>query len=276
MSEVKRPIGRALAAPRRGVASFFSGLSFPFKGARLVYFEHPGLVRYWIVPILVTLGALVGAVAAVVTYEGALTSSLWSTPAGDGWEADLARAFHWVFEALVVVVLAIAALAATLLVSGIVSAPFNARLAEVVDERVTGRAAPSFAVGRALKDVGRAMVIETTFFAVNAVLLVLSLAVPVVSPFTGALGFLFAALYFGISYVETPQATRGRGLGDRLRLVTQHPMAILGFGTGVGLFLFVPLVNLLFMPAAVAGGVLFHAALEESDQRASDQSATSG
>jgi CysZ protein len=268
MSEVKRPIGRALAAPRRGVASFFGGLSFPFKGARLVYFEHPGLVRYWIVPILVTLVALVGAVAAVVTYEGALTTSLWSTPAGDGWEADLARAFHWVFEALVVVVLAIAALAGTLLVSGIVSAPFNARLAEVVDERVTGRAAPSFAVGRALKDVGRAMVIETTFFVVNAVLLVLSLAVPVISPATGALGFLFAALYFGISYVETPQATRGRGLADRLRLVTQHPMAILGFGTGVGLFLFVPLVNLLFMPAAVAGGVLFHAALEESDQSA--------
>ena len=36
----------------------------------------------------------------------------------------------------------------------------------------------------------------------------------------------------------------------------------LGFGAGVGLFVFVPLVNLLFMPAAVAGGVLFHAELE--------------
>jgi CysZ protein len=265
MTSDARPIGRALAAPRRGAVSFFRGLSFPFRGARLVFLESPGLVRYWIVPILVTLVALVLSIAAVVHYEGALTSALWAEPVGDGWEAELARVFHGLFEALLVAVLVIAALAATLLVSGIVSAPFNARLAEVLDERVTGCPAPSFALGRALRDVARALVIETTFFAVNALLLVVSLALPVLSPVTGALGLVFSALYFGISYLETPQATRGRGLGDRLGLVRRHPMAMLGFGAGVGIFLFVPLVNLVFMPAAVAGGVLFHAALEASD-----------
>jgi CysZ protein len=266
MNGAKRPIGRALAAPRRGAASFFRGLTYPFKGARLVYVEHPGLVRYWIVPIVVTLAALVGSVAAVITYEDALTASLWAPPVGEGWEADLARIAHALFEALVVAVLVIAALASTLLVSGIVSAPFNARLAEVLDEEVTGEVAPAFEIERALGDVGRAIVIETTFFAVNAALLVVSLVVPMVSPVTGGLGLLFAALYFGVSYVETPQATRGRGLRDRLRLVRRHPMAILGFGAGVALFLCVPLVNLLFMPAAVAGGVLFHAALEDLEE----------
>ncbi len=265
MIDARRPIGRALSAPRRGAASFLGGLAFPFKGARLVYVEHPGLVRYWIVPILVTLFAFLGSILAVVGYEDTLTSSLWAAPAGDGWEVDLARGAHWLFEALVVVVLVIGALVATLLVSGIVSAPFNARLAEILDERVTGRAAPPFAVGRALRDVGRAIVIESTFFAVNAALLLLSLFVPVLSPVTGAVGLAFGALYFGITYVETPEATRGRGLANRLRLVRRHPAAILGFGAGVGLFLCVPLVNLLFMPAAVAGGVLFHAALEASD-----------
>ena len=35
-----------------------------------------------------------------------------------------------------------------------------------------------------------------------------------------------------------------------------------GFGTGVWLFLFIPLVNLLFMPAAVAGGTLLFLDLE--------------
>ena len=265
MTGPERPIGRALAAPRLGVVSFFGGLSFPFKGARLVYVREPGLMRYWAVPIVVTLGALALSIFGVFHYEGALTSSLWEDPVGEGWAVDLARAAHAVFEVLVVVLLAALALAVTLLVSGIVAAPFNARLAEVLDERVTGRVAPPFALSRVLRDLGRAMVIETTFFVVNAVLLVISLAVPVLSPFTGAFGLLFGALYFGIAYVETPQATRGRGLGDRLALVRRHPMALLGFGTGVGLFLFVPLVNVVFMPAAVAGGVLFHAALEAAD-----------
>lgn len=259
-----RPIGHALAAPRRGLAAFFGGLSFPFQGARLVYVRHPEMIRYWIVPLIVTLAALVGSVTAVVAYEGALTSSLWDTPVGEGFDVDLARVLHSLFEVLVVIALGIGALAATLLVSGIVSAPFNARLAEVLDERVTGRVAPPFAFRRVLRDVGRAIVIETTFFAVNAVLLVLSLFVPAISPITGVLGLVFGALYFGISYVETPQATRDRSLRDRARLVQEHPMALLGFGAGVGLFLCVPLLNLLFMPAAVAGGVLFHAALEAS------------
>ncbi len=272
MTDASRPIARALAAPRRGVASFLSGLSYPFKGARLVYVEHRDLVRYWIVPILVTLLALVASVAGVWVYEGALTSSLWETPVGDEWDADVARFAHSLFEGLVVIVLVVAAVAATLLVSGIVSAPFNARLAEILDERVTGRAAPPFAAGRALRDVGRAIVIEATFFAVNAALLVVSLVVPAISPVTGVFGLVFGALYFGIAYVETPQASRDRGLRDRFRLVREHPMAILGFGAGVGVFLCVPLVNLLFMPAAVAGGVLFHAALEADSDR--DQSSS--
>lgn len=258
-------IGRALAAPRRGAAAFLRGLSFPFKGARLVYLEQPGLVRYWIVPILVTLAALAAAAFSVVRFEHTLTSSLWAAPTGEGWDADLARTAHAVFEGLVVVLLVVAALVLTLLVSGIVSAPFNARLAEILDEKVTGRVAPPFALGRVLRDVGRAVVIETTFFVVNAVLLVISLAVPAAAPVTGVLGLVFGALYFGVAYVETPQATRDRGLGERLRFVGRHPAAILGFGTGVGVLLCVPLVNLLFMPAAVAGGVLFHAALEASE-----------
>jgi len=35
-----------------------------------------------------------------------------------------------------------------------------------------------------------------------------------------------------------------------------------GFGTGVWLFLFIPFLNLFFMPAAVAGGTLLYLDLE--------------
>jgi CysZ protein len=260
MVDASRPVGRALGAPRRGLGAFFHGLGFSFRGARLVYLEQHGLAAYWLVPIVVTVLALALSIAAVVTYEGAVTSWLWPEPA-EGWD-DLSSFFHALLEGLVILVMTVLAFVATLLASGIASAPFNARLAEILDERITGEVAPPFAIGRALRDVGRVIVIETTFFAVNALLLILSFAVPVLGPLTGALGLAFGALYFGVSYLETPQGTRGRSLGDRVRLVRDRPMEILGFGAGVGLFLFVPLLNLLFMPAAVAGGVLLHAELE--------------
>jgi CysZ protein len=262
MAASTRPVRRALAAPRRGLAAFFHGLAFSFRGARLVYLEQSGLAVYWLVPILVTALALGASVAAVVTYADAITAWLWTPPSGEGWEADLARAIYVVFELLVTIVLAALAFVLTLLLSSVVSAPFNGRLAEILDERITGQTAPPFAIGRVLRDVGRVLVIETAFFALNAVLVIVSLVAPVLGPVTGPLGLVLAALYFGISYLETPQATRGRTLGERIALVRARPMEIVGFGAGVGLFLFVPLVNLLFMPAAVAGGVLLHAELE--------------
>lgn len=265
MTTLPTPMKHALGAPRRGVAAFFSGLAFPFRGARLVYAERPGLVRYWIVPILVTLAALGGSLAAAFSFHDELTAAVWSAPSGEGWEGDVLRALHSVFDVLVTLALVAVALLLTLVVSGVVAAPFNARLADVVDEVTTGRTPPDFALGRALADVGRALVIESTFFALNVLLFVLSIAVPAAAPVLGVLGLGMGAYYFAIAYVEAPQASRHRTLGDRLRLVARHPMAMLGFGTGVGLLVFVPLVNLFFMPAAVAGGVLFFATLEREN-----------
>lgn len=240
----------------------FRGLSFPFRGARYVYLEHPGLARYWIVPIVVTAIALAGSIGAAVALHDDVTAAMWSAPVGEGWLDTILRALHGVLGVLVALVLLALALLVTVLVSGLVAAPFNARLAEVIDERVTGRAAPPFALRRALGDLGRTAVIEIAFFAINAILLIVSLVVPILGPVLGPLGIVVACFYFAISYVETPQASRGRSLGDRLRLLARHPMAMLGFGAGVGLFLFVPIVNLLFMPAAVAGGVLLHATID--------------
>ena len=43
---------------------------------------------------------------------------------------------------------------------------------------------------------------------------------------------------------------------------TDAEQKVFGFGTGVWLFLFIPLLNLLFMLAAVAGGTLMFLDLE--------------
>jgi CysZ protein len=39
---------------------------------------------------------------------------------------------------------------------------------------------------------------------------------------------------------------------------------VVGFGTGVWVLLFIPLVNLFFMPAAVAGGTMLFVALQDA------------
>lgn len=249
---------------------FIRGLALPFRGARLVYVEHLDLARYWLVPIGITLLVLALSVAGVLHEAGALTRAIWPTPAsGDGgdwgWLLGIA---HDAFSLLVDVVLVVLALLATLLVSGIVAAPFNARLAEVLDERLHGVRPLPFGVRTLVRDLVRSAVIETTFGFVNLVLFVLGVAVPAAAPVITIVGLALWALYFGVAYVDVPQATRGRSLAERARFLASHAAAMLGFGTGVGIFLAIPLVNLFFMPAAVAGGVLFTAEAEAQAESA--------
>lgn len=243
---------------------FFRGLALPFRGARLVYVEHLDLARYWLVPIAITLLVLIASVAGVLRAAPAITAWMWPSSAGAdagdwSWLLGLARG---ALAVLVDVVLVVLALFATLLVSGIVAAPFNARLAEVLDERLHGVAPLPFGLRTLVRDLVRSAVIESSFGLVNLVLFVLGVTVPAASPVLTVVGLVAWALYFGVAYVDVPQATRGRTLAERAGFLRAHLAAMLGFGTGVGLFLVVPLLNLLFMPAAVAGGVLFTAEAE--------------
>lgn len=248
----------AIAVPRRGVVGFFRGLTLPFRGARLVYVDHPDMVRFWLVPILVTLAVLASSIWAVFHYDDTLIAMIWSEPtsAGEGWEGWLLEILHGAFGLLLDALLLALALLVALMVSGLVAAPFNARLSEVLDERLSGVRPPPFEVSRIAVDLLRTAVIEIAFAVINVVLFVAGLAVPVASPVFFAVGMVAWALYFAVAYVDAPLASRGKTLRERLAFVGRHPMALLGFGTGVGIFLVVPLVNLFFMPAAVAGGVL--------------------
>jgi CysZ protein len=242
---------------------FGRGLALPFRGAKLVYVDHPDLIRYWMVPLLVTVAALIGAVAAVLSYDDALVAWLWPDPGtGEGLEGWLLDAAHGAFGLVLTGLLLMVAAVLALFVGTLVAAPFNARLGEVIDERVTGMRPAPLGPGRLALDLLRVALIELGFAAANLALFGVGLVIPGAGPFVFVLGLAVWAGYFAITYVDVPLAARGQGALDRLRFTAAHPLPMLGFGAGVGLFLCVPFVNLLFMPAAVAGGVLLVAELD--------------
>jgi len=94
-------------------------------------------------------------------------------------------------------------------------------------------------------------------------LFVASFALPVAGQAVYSIfGFVFTAMYFALDYIDWPATRRGQGVGERLRIGRQRFVPMFGFGTGVWLFLFIPFLNLFFMPAAVAGGTLLYLDLE--------------
>ena len=108
-----------------------------------------------------------------------------------------------------------------------------------------------------VRTVGLEVLKLSIYVVVMGPLFVISSLVPVVGPAIYSIfGFVFTAMYFAIDYIDWPASRQNRSVAYRFGLLTEHFMPMFGFGSGVWLFLFIPFVNLLFMPAAVAGGTL--------------------
>lgn len=239
----------------------FAGLRYPIRGARFVYREHPSLVRYWAVPVVLTAVALSVSLWAAVEYAPQLADAMFKAPAGEGFWAGALRALHGGLRWLLSLVLGGLALLLCTALSGILAAPFNDALSAAVERIVTGQAPTSSGARAFFGDVGRTLRLEVVKFLTYAGVMLPMFGLSFLLPGGGqliysAFAFLFSIAYLALDYTDWPAARRAWPVRRRLGAMGGHPGTYLGFGIGVWVLLFVPLVNLLFMPAAVAGGTL--------------------
>lgn len=251
----------------RLVVGFWRGFTFPFRGAKFVYRTHPGLVRIWIFPILITCVALAAAITCSFVYGDNLLDAMWATPTGEGVGASIARVFHLLLELLLKVLLVLVGAVLVALMSSVFAAPFNDPLSEAVETLATGNEMPSLSFGKQVRSALRGIVSEIGKLAAYACVMVPLFAISILVPGAGQVvysivGFWLTAVYFAIDYVDWPAQRRNGGFRYRVGMVRRHMPAMLGFGCGVWLLLLIPFVNLFFMPAAVAGGTLLFLELE--------------
>ena len=238
---------------------FFRGLAYPLKGARHVYLQHPNLVRYWIWPVMIMMTVVGGVLGAGWALRETLLDLIWPDPVGEGFWTELLHVLHAVVGLLVAVLLWVVGLVVSLAFASIIAAPFNDLLSEAVEKIVAGNEGPPFSVAELVRGALRSLLLESAklalFVLVMGPLFVASFAIPVAGQaIYTVVGFFFAAFYFGIDYVDWPASRRGHGTRWRFRFAMRNLMPMLGFGVGVWVLLFVPVLNLLLMPAAVAGG----------------------
>lgn len=250
---------------------FFRGLLYPVRGL-VILRRHPGMMRYWLPPIVLTTLALLISVWLASRYHDDALALLWTPPGQGDWQHWLLSALYWVVRAVAFVLGVGLAMLVTVVLANLFAAPFNDALSEAVEEVETGQPAPAFSLTRALRDLGRSVGLElvkvSIYAAVMAPLLVASWLLPGVGQ---ALYMVFASLftwlYFAIDYVDWPASRRGLGWRARLGLLRVRPFLMLGFGFAVAICLFVPLLNLCFMPFAVAGGTRLFLDLESLSAR---------
>lgn len=228
------------------MTSFFSALSYPFRGVAYVV-RRPALWKYFAAAVAVNLALFVVLVVLFIHYRADLVAAIMPAKFPEWLRATLG----WILTAVV----AIAGLFLFTVVGNIVAAPFLDAMTERMLGDLGETLPPSRGVARALL---RALVnqsLKLLFFGVIQGLLLLLLVTPVAflhPPLSGIL----AVLFLGFEYIDYPLDARRVGVPGRFAWLGRHLPQGLGFGLILFGVLWIPLLGYLFLPLAVAGAAL--------------------
>lgn len=262
----------------RSLPGFFGGLSMPFRGFGFVV-RNPGLAKIWIFPVLIVFGLLVlgcGGASEVGRFLADRFAPLAAEGSASGMvEGVVDRAGHAIARIVFTMIGVALSILFSIVLAPVVAAPFNDALGEEVELRELGKTPLPFSWSRLRRDLWRTVRLELTklglYAGVVGPLSILGIFVGPLAAVASALGFVFTAGYFALDYVDGPLTRRNVGVRRRFELFREHPAAMLGFGIGVWFMLVVPLLNLFFMPAAVAGGTMLCIRLGLLEEIATDE-----
>jgi CysZ protein len=213
---------------------------------------QPGLRQYVIVPLLINVIVL----SAFITY-GAVQYDSWMAYIANSLP-EWAEFLTWFIGVLGILVGVAILLYGFTIIGNIIAAPFNAILSVKVEEHLLGRrliSSTPFAVV-AIRSVGREFVKLGYYLPRLLGLLVISI-IPVVNVIAPPLWILFGAWMMAVQYTDYGADNNElsfSGLRQRLR---GNTLDALLFGILAYVVVAIPLLNLLLIPAAVAGGTVF-------------------
>jgi CysZ protein len=223
-----------------------SGPACLLEGFRLL--ARPGLRRYVLLP---ALGNFVLFALAALLVFWALDGAVERWLPEQGW-------LRWLLFPLAAAALLLGSLFAFTVVANLLLGPFLGQLAGAVNAHVGG-ARPAAGqgwwrdfredIGQELRRLGYILLCFLGVFVLGWVPLLNLLVAPV--------GLLVTAWMLALEHAAHPLGLRRLPLREQLGFLRRHRLAVLGFGlTSMGVLL-VPVLNLLLLPAAVAGMTLF-------------------
>jgi CysZ protein len=231
----------------QGIRGAFRAFFAPF-GAIKTIATRPSLWPLAATPTLIFLTLLLfGGAGAGRVYDWAsahVAAWLGSSMAG---AAGLVLA-----KILIVLVLIIAVIILASLIVPPLASPFMDKLAGRIDQREAIEEALVPSVLRSLRVALTGLVLVAI---PQAVVWILSLALPIATPLWLFLGTSIAALGLSYDAFDWPLARRGLGVRDRLAWMRSHGALTLGLGAAVWLMFLVPGMSIVMLPATVLGGV---------------------
>ena len=234
-------------------APVLSGPDYLREGLKLVL--SPGLRLFVLLPLAINLILFVALIGfAVRQFSGWLASLMGSLP---GWLSFL----DFLLWPLFVVLLLLMVFFTFTLLANNIAAPVDGFLAQKDEGVVRGEGSfPPFSWNELLAMVPRTLKRELrklSYFLPRAIgLLILSL-IPGLNLIATPLWLLFGVWMMAVQYIDYPCDNNKVSWDDMLAWLRAKRWQSLGFGGITYVALLIPFVNILIMPAAVAGATLF-------------------
>ena len=234
-------------------APILSGPDYLREGLKLVL--SPGLRLFVLLPLAINLILFIALICfAVDQFSGWLNSLMSGMPS---WLSFLDFLLWPLFVALLLLMVFFT----FTMLANIIAAPFNGFLAEKVEVVVRGTDPfPAFSWAELEAMVPRTLkreVRKLSYFLPRTLgLLILSL-IPGLNLIATPLWLLFGVWMMAVQYIDYPADNNKMSWQDMLAWLRAKRWQSLGFGGITYVALLIPFVNLLMMPAAVAGATLF-------------------
>ena len=229
------------------------GTDYFTAGFRLVL--QPGLRLFVLLPLSINLLLFIGLISvAVQQFDVLLDTFMPSLP---DWLSFLEYVLWPMFALLVLVIMFFT----FTMMANLLAAPFNGFLSEKVEGVVRGTdLSPPFNWSELLAMVPRTISRELrklAYFLPSAIALLLLSLIPGINIVATPLWIVFGVWMMAVQYIDFPADNHKLGWNEMLAWLREKRWQSLGFGGMTYLVLLIPVVNLLAMPAAVAGATLF-------------------
>ena len=234
------------------MANTLSGFGYFFRGMGLL--TRPGLRRFVVIPLLANIAVFALMAGAIYQAMSGLYSEYTSNFIGD-WEflAWIVTPLIWLFGTLLSGYISI-------FIVLFLTSPFHGLLAERVEEYVTGEAIVN--EGSALQMVlaiprGFLREIQKMVHYVPMALLVLIITlIPGLNVIAPILWILLGAWMMSLQFVDYPMDNHRLSFGEVRAACSARRSTSITFGAVVAFVSGLPILNLILIPAAVAGATL--------------------
>ena len=241
------------------INSLASGFGYMAEGAKLLL--RPGMKRFVLIPILANAVLFVVLTALLIQSFSSLQDGINGLLSSWSWLSYIAASIATLLSGIMIAIILLLYGYSFNLITNIIAAPFYGLLAEKIEQELTQAILPSESFSAmALRTLKREMVklwyFITRGLALSLLLLVLA-PIPFINLLVPAIGLLWATWVMTLQYVDYPADNHQLPFKHLRQRVRTRPYSSMGLGGTIMLGSMIPLVNIVIMPIAVAGGTLF-------------------